>query len=381
MKIYMFYHSVISDWNNGNAHFLRGMISALTAKGHKVQVYEPADGWSLKNLLDEQGLKAYYNFRKYYPAHTPVLYNEDLFNPSEHLLDADLVIVHEWNNPKLVKKLGDFRAKSKSFTLLFHDTHHRAVTDPMEMQKFDLSGYDGILASGDAIRDIYLENRWAVNAWTWHEAADLNIFHPMTSPKMEGDLVWIGNWGDEERTEELEEFLIKPSRDLKLKTTVYGVRYPEHAKQMLKKAKITYKGWIPNFKVPEVYSKYRVTMNIPRKPYVEKLQGIPAIRMFEAMACGIPLLCSPWKDTEKLFRGGKDYLVAQNGEEMKENLLRVLHDQEFSTSLYENAMTTILDHHTCDHRAEELETILNHLRPRNIPSEKLLVNNTEFKTS
>ncbi|MGH8174867.1 MAG: glycosyltransferase, partial [Steroidobacter sp.] len=46
MKFVLFYHSLVSDWNHGNAHFLRGVVSELLARGHAVDVYEPENGWS-----------------------------------------------------------------------------------------------------------------------------------------------------------------------------------------------------------------------------------------------------------------------------------------------------------------------------------------------
>jgi hypothetical protein len=45
MRVVLFYHSLVSDWNHGNAHFLRGVASELIARGHEVAIYEPADGW------------------------------------------------------------------------------------------------------------------------------------------------------------------------------------------------------------------------------------------------------------------------------------------------------------------------------------------------
>ena len=57
-----------------------------------------------------------------------------------------LVLAHEWNDPALIRRLGERRAHSDRFRLLFHDTHHRAVTAPAEMAAFDLRHYDGVLA-------------------------------------------------------------------------------------------------------------------------------------------------------------------------------------------------------------------------------------------
>lgn len=361
MKICLFYHSVISDWNHGNAHFLRGIMSSLFLRGHNVTVLEPDNGWSFRNLLIEKGLIAFYDFKKLFPLHEPVLYSEKTFNPGQYLHNADLVIVHELNNPGIVKKIGDYKALNDNMILLFHDTHHRSVTKPAEMSNYDLTHYDGVLAFGEVIRKIYLKNGWTKQAWTWHEAADDNIFHPVRSKDKEGDLVWIGNWGEDERTEELQEFIIEPVKKLGLKATFYGVRYPSKVLKYLKDAKIRYKGWIPNYMVPEIFSKYRVTVHVPRRPYVKSLPGIPTIRPFEAMACGIPLICSYWDDAEHLFTPGKDYLVARSGEEMTDQLSMILSDEKLAASLSNNGINTIRGRHTCDHRVQQLMRILGEI--------------------
>ena len=57
--------------------------------------------------------------------------------------------------------------------------------------------------------------------------------------------------------------------------------------------------------MPEVFARFRVTVHVPRRPYVEALPGIPTIRVFEALACGIPLVCAPWDDAEGLFTPGR----------------------------------------------------------------------------
>ena len=123
-------------------------------------------------------------------------------------------------------------------------------------------------------------------------------------------LVWIGNWGDGERSEELETFLLRPARSVGLPLDVYGVRYPEHALATLARHGARYRGWLPNARAPEIFARHLATVHVPRRFYVEHLPGIPTIRVFEALACGIPLVCAPWRDSENLFRPGEDYLVA-----------------------------------------------------------------------
>lgn len=365
MKIRMFYHSLISDWNHGNAHFLRGIAAELLARGHEVVVYEPADGWSVVNLIQEHGPEPLQKFRRIFPRLRNVCYDIRNLDVEKVVADADLVLVHEWNEHELVKQIGHCRARH-DFVLLFHDTHHRLLTDRERMRNYDLAHYDGVLAYGKVLRDLYLQEAITRRAWTWHEAADTRVFRPLNGVPREGDLVWVGNWADGERTEELQEFLIEPVKALGLKARVYGVRYPESAKAALAKAGIEYAGWLPNYQVPRVFSEFKLTLHIPRRPYVKALPGIPTIRPIEAMACGMPLICSPWNDVEKLFRSDRDYLVAHDGEEMKKQLAMLLADDARRHALGENGFATVHARHTCAHRVDELLAIYGEiLRERN----------------
>ena len=187
---------------------------------------------------------------------------------------------------------------------------------------------------------------------------------PIGVVEKNGDLIWIGNWGDDERTAEIAEFLVAPARDLHLTATVHGVRYPQSALASLAEAGIAYKGWIANADVPDAFARYRVTMHIPRRPYVENLPGIPTIRVFEALACGIPLISAPWEDCEGLFRPGTDFLVARNGEEMRQHLRRVLTDQDLARELAVTGRERTLARHTCRHRVDELLSFLDDLGTR-----------------
>src|SRR5205085_3715375 len=100
-----------------------------------------------------------------------------------------------------------------------------------------------------------------------------------------------------------------------------------------------------------------VTLQGPRGPYARALPGIPTIRPFEAMACGIPLVSSPWNDAEHLFRAGTDFLVARDGAEMRRTLAALLADDSLRLTLAERALQTIRARHTCSHRVDELLAI------------------------
>lgn len=367
MRFVFYTHSLISDWNHGNAHFLRGIMRELNLLGHETIALEPEDGWSRTNLIAAQGPEATERFAGDFPGLVSRTYGPG-FDHEAVLDDADVVIVHEWTDPGLVARIGRMRRFGGRFLLLFHDTHHRAVSAGAEIATLDLQDYDLILAFGESLRQLYLKVGWGRRAVTWHEAADTRLFRPLYGGVPEGDLIWIGNWGDGERSQEIDRFLIEPAQKLGLKTKVHGVRYPGRALAALRKAGITYAGWIPNADAPFAFARHRVTVHIPRRPYVKALPGIPTIRVFEALACGIPLICAPWNDTERLFRSGQDFLAARDGKEMARLLRVIVNEPDRARALAASGLETIRARHTCRHRVRELFAHLHALESPRAPA-------------
>jgi spore maturation protein CgeB len=359
MKAVFFYHSFTSCWNNGNVHFLRGVTRELARLGHEVVICEPSEGWSRLNALHDDGEAVLHEVASLVPGVRLHAYGAYL--DVDKMLDgADLVVVHEWNSPDVTARIGRRRAGGGSFKLLFHDTHHRAITAPQELALFELDGFDGVLAFGEVLRDIYLKRGWGRRVFTWHEAADTELYRPMPETAKECDVVWIGNWGDNERSAELTEFLIRPLGELKLSGRIHGVRYPQVALKAIDAAGIQFGGWLPNHRVPLAFAQARATVHVPRGPYARQLPGIPTIRVFEALACGIPLVSAPWSDDEHLFPAGC-YLSVSSGETMKSALSAVLSDSELAESLAGAGLRTVLERHTCRHRADELIAIADDL--------------------
>jgi spore maturation protein CgeB len=350
MKFVFLTHSLVSDWNHGNAHFQRGVMTELIVRGHEAIAAEPEDGWSRSNLVQEEGAEALDTFAAAFPDLESVTYA----GPAavEAIVDdADVVVVHEWTDPAIVARLGRLRARGAPWQLLFHDTHHRAVSAPHEIDALELDGYDAVLAFGAVLAETYRARGWARDVHVWHEAADVRRFHPAPLAAAEADLVWIGNWGDDERAGEIVEFLVEPAHTLRLSGSVFGVRYPPKAIATLEAAGLAFRGRLPNWEVPATFARHRVTLHVPRRPYTRQLPGIPTIRVFEALACGIPLVSAPWDDTEGLFRNGTDY-------EMRRHLRDVLEDPSLAAALATAGRARILAEHTCGHRVDALLAIL-----------------------
>lgn len=360
LRIAWFVHSVRSDWNNGNAHFLRGLGRALGQLGHEVTFFEPANGWSFDNLMSEElGSRSLEHFDatysdlcvRTYDPHAPAL--------REHLKDTDVVIVHEWNDPKLVELLLSLRNEIW-FRMLFHDTHHRASSTPEQIAQLQILSFDGVLAFGEALREIYRQRFHIDRVWTLHEAADTTVFYPREAAKAT-DVIWIGNWGDNERTKELREFLICPAARLpELRFTVYGVRYPREGLDALSESGIHFGGYLPNLDAPEIYSTARMTIHVPRQQYSQAMTGIPTIRVFEALASGIPLISAPWEDTEHLFCSG-DFACVRDTDDATEAMQYFTANPAAAQEQAERGLRTVLSRHTCRHRAEQLTEICEEL--------------------
>ena len=365
MRIAFFAHSWRSDWNHGNAHFLRGLVTALTHRGHVVRTFEPHDAWSARELAADRGAASLEAWRAAYPSLRPELYEEAALDLDAALDGAELVVVHEWTAPALIERIGRHRRGGGRYTLLFHDTHHRSVSSPADIAGLMLEDYDGVLAFGETVRERYVRAGWSRLVWTWHEAADVRVFRPQPAPAQRDDIVFIGNWGDDERTRELHDV-------------------PPRAGALARADR-------PRARRPLPAGRHRLGRG--RRPRLRRLRaeppragdlrpaprhraraagavragaaGVPTIRMFEALACGIPLVSAPWSDCEGLFRAGRRL---PHGDAIRRpwpgSSTRVLHERGLAQSLAAAGLQTIASRHTCGHRVDELMRIVESLRGR-----------------
>ena len=364
MRFVYFTHSLQSCWNHGNAHFLRGVLRELRAAGHDALAVEPAQSWSRSNLVADAGPAALDGWRPHYPGLASVVLAEDAA-PDTLLDGAHVVIVHEWTEPVLVAQLGALRRGGAPWLLLFHDTHHRAVSEPDAMRAFDLSGYDAVLAFGEALAAVYRRLGWGSRVFVWHEAADTALFRPPAEAFARKGAVWIGNWGDGERSAELETFLLAPLARAGIALDIHGVRYPPAALAMLERYGARFHGWLPNHAAPATFARRAMTVHVPRRFYASQLPGIPTIRVFEALACGIPLISAPWDDAEGLFTPGEDFLVAADGAAVERHARALLADPAFAAALAAQGLATVRARHSCARRVRELLQIVATLTSRN----------------
>jgi spore maturation protein CgeB len=355
MRFLFYTHSLVSDWNHGNAHFLRGVMRDLLRRGHDARALEPAGGWSRTNLLAEAGPGALDAFEARFPDLKSETYGPD-FDHEAALDAADVVVVHEWTDPALVARIGRARAAGGRFALLFHDTHHRAVTPrgrdrgarPLGLRRRPRLRRGAPRALPRA--------GWGRQVVTWHEAADTTVFRPLPGEPEAGDLVWVGNWGDGERARSCGSSSWSPSARSASAPRSTACATPTRCAAMLAEAGLAYRGWIANAEVPRAFARHRVTVHVPRAPYVAELPGIPTIRPFEALACGIPLVSAPWEDARAVPAGRLPH--RPDGAEMRRKLDLLVRDPEARAEIAARGLETIRARHTCRHRVDELLTAL-----------------------
>lgn len=350
MRVAFFAQSGASETVHGCASALLGILAELRGRGHEAHVYEIDSALDLTAALEGVQLV--------------------VVRAASDAADSTL-------KPDFIARIGQHHVRSRHYTLLLHDTCDRSMSDPASLAAFDLRHYDGVLASGDAVARLYVERGWVRDAWSWPTAANIRVFYPRQSdtPRCvqhasvshavaldHGDLVWIGRLGDgAERQRAFHDFFVKPARQLGVRAAVYGTGYTENMLRTLADAGVAYHGWTPNERVPEVFSRYTVTMFMPRTPYVRSLQGIATTSLFEAMACGIPVVSAGWHDVAGLFAPPAPFLTADSGAEMTARLEAVLARPSLRAELVGRGLREIQARHTCGHRVDALLQIVREI--------------------
>jgi spore maturation protein CgeB len=337
--------SITSSWGNGHATTYRALVKALAARGHTVTFLERDVPWYRDNrdLEDPDYCKV-------------MLYGslDELGRRHAHLVrTADLVILGSYVPDGIA--IGDWLTAGANGITAFYD-----IDTPVTLAGLESGGIEYISPGLIPRFDIYLsfsagpalglvEDLYGSPlARPLHCSADVPL--PAVPPvATKWSLGYLGTYS-EDRQAVLDEMLTEPARRLADHAfVVAGSQYPESL------------GWPGNVDMishlppgdhPQFYGAQRFTLNVTRLD-MKALGFSPSVRMFEAAACGTPLISDNWPGIETVFKPGSEILVASGARDVIQILSELPEDRRLSLSA--NARARLLKEHTPAHRAVQLE--------------------------
>lgn len=349
MKIVVFGLTISSSWGNGHATLWRGICRALAGDKHRVVFFE-------------RDVSYYACARDYstIPGGELVLYAEwrDVAAKARaELQDADVAIVTSY----CPDALGAAELALDSAALhVFYDLD-TPVTVGRLMRGEDvpyigprgLADYDLVLSftggrALDALRDELGARR--VAPLYGHVDPDVHCRVP-ASDAYRSDLSYLGTYAAD-RQDSLEEFLVKPARArADLRFVIGGAQYPQAFPWS---DNIYFVRHLPPGEHPAFYSSSRLTLNITRRD-MKAMGWCPSGRLFEAAACGAPIITDEWDGLDAFFAADSEVLTAQSCTDILRALERS--DSEL-LAMANRARERVLDQHTSAHRARTLLGLL-----------------------
>ena len=347
MKIVIFGLSVSSSWGNGHAALWRGLISGLLAAGHRVTFYERdvpyyAQHRDLHALPDGGAL---------------VLYREW---PAPYLADADVAIVTSY--------CPDAAAATD---LVLHSRALRVFYDldtPVTLARLDagesvdyvaggLAGFDLVLSYTGGPALSALQNRLgARRVAPLYGSVDPAVHRPATiRDDYRALLSYLGTYAAD-RQATLERLFVEPARLLPdARFIIGGAQYPDGFPWTAN----THFVWhLPPPEHPAFYSSSRLTLNVTRAAMAQ-MGWCPSGRLFEAAACGVPILSDDWPGLDEFFEPGAEILVARTTDDAMAAL--ALPDATLA-AIAAHARARTLAEHSAAARAAEMVRAFEHVR-------------------
>jgi spore maturation protein CgeB len=345
LVIVVFGLSITSAWGNGHASTYRALIKALHQRGHKVTFLERDVPWyrEHRDLCEPS-----YCRTELYEALTDV--------PRRYaslVSKADLVILGSYVPDGTV--LADWITMQASGVTAFYD-----IDTPVTLAALEAGRSQYITAALIPRFDLYLsftggpvlariENQYgSPRARALYCSVDPQLHGPLDTPRR-WSLGYLGTYS-EDRQAALQKLLLQPARELtEQRFVVAGAKYPRTAP------------WPPNVERlehvapgmhPQFFSEQRFTLNITRSNMVETGFS-PSVRLFEAAACGVPIISDRWPGIDSIFRPGKEILVV----DAPEQVVKLLRDvpEERRLQIAEAGRKRVLAEHTAERRASQLQ--------------------------
>jgi spore maturation protein CgeB len=344
LSIVIFGLSITSSWGNGHASTYRALVKALSRRGHQVTFVERDVSW----------------YRDHRDLHNPPYCRVEFYQTLAEVAgfaalvrDADLVIQGSYVPDGIA--IGEWITSQAQGVTAFYD-----IDTPVTLAKLDGGGIDYLAArliprfdlflsftGGPTLR--YIEEHYGSRrARALYCAADLGIHKP-TAASDHWALGYLGTHSPD-RDRALHELLVMPAmQSPELRFVIAGAQYPAERR------------WPPNIDHfehvapaghPKFYAAQRFTLNLTRADMVVRGYS-PSVRLFEAAACGTPIISDRWPGLETLFEPGVEILVADDAGDVIRMICEM--SPERRRTIAAAAHARLLKSHTADHRARDLE--------------------------
>lgn len=345
MKIVILGLSITSSWGNGHATTFRGLVRELAKRGHDVTFLERDVPW----YADNRDLP----HPPYGTTHLYADFDALRERHGEEVRDADLVIVGSYV-PEGVR-VGDWVQEEANGLKAFYD-----IDTPVTLAKIargdheylhprQIAGYDLYLSftGGPTLKRLEREFG-SPRARALYCSFDPELYFP-EAQDLQWDLGYMGTYSDD-RQPSVKAFLLEAARrQPQGRFIVAGPQYPDTAAWP---ANVTHQPHLPPSEHRRFYNSQRFTLNVTRKDMIAAGWS-PSVRLFEAAACGTPILSDRWAGIESLLVPHQEILLVDRTEDVLDILRRCGEDDRLRIA--ERARRRILAEHTAAHRAAELE--------------------------
>jgi spore maturation protein CgeB len=357
MKFAIFGLTVSSSWGNGHATLWRGLINALTRLGHEVVFFERdvayyAETRDLHELCAGARLVLYSDWREIAPTARAEAGSSDVAIVTSYCPDgavaSDLVLAE-------APELTVYYDLDTPVTL----ARLRAGEEVPYLPSQGLGDFDLVLSytGGEALNELS-RKLGAQRTAPLYGHVDPAGYRPMSSKEaFRADLSYIGTFAAD-RQAQLEKLFIEPARlRPKMRFLLAGACYPQEFPWT---RNIFFVRHLPPQEHPRFYSSSRLTLNITRRD-MAAMGFCPAGRLFEAAACGVPVLSDWWTGLDSFFEPGKEIFIARSSADV---LMTLDLDPEPLRQVALAARARVLAEHTSEHRARQLITLLEDLPER-----------------
>lgn len=336
--------SITSSWGNGHATTFRAIVKELDKAGHQVTFLERDVPWYAehRDLPEPEFCKTilYKNLEELKSQHV------------DFIASADLVIVGSYV-PEGVA-VGKWVCETAKGIRAFYD-----IDTPVTLAKLERGDYEYLSPDLISAYDLYLsftggptlkllEDKYGSPcARALYCSVDPDLYYPEETHKTL-DLGYLGTYSDD-RQPPLERLLFDAAKQWSEgRFAVAGPQYPDSVAWPVNVQHIHH---LPPAEHRKFYNSQRFALNITRADMI-KAGYSPSVRLFEAAACGVPIISDYWEGLDSVFEIGTEIFVSGSGDETLEYLKSM--DEATRVAAGERARAKILSAHTASHRAEEL---------------------------